>query len=87
MTVPPMEFENLCLLIPEGNLKDEIRDLLKRKKSSKEFNLESKIKIINEYMEKEIDHAEDYLKTLNRLQTDEIIYDKIFREVLKEVWW
>jgi predicted nucleotidyltransferase len=87
-TVPPMEFE--CLLnnlLPEGNLKSEIRTLLIRKRAGEELAFEPKIKIINEFINHELEYFQSLLV---RKQTtsivDEETFDIIFRQSLKEIW-
>ncbi|MEQ8187580.1 MAG: nucleotidyltransferase domain-containing protein, partial [Candidatus Eremiobacterota bacterium] len=55
-TVPPMEFNSLLTILPEGVLKNEIHKLLNEKIYGEETDLKPKIPIINEYLEQEITH-------------------------------
>lgn len=86
--VVPMEFELLIQrLIKDDELKDAIYELLRRKKEGQELDSESRIPVISEFIEIE----------LNRLSGNKIInsnndntaterLDEIFRWVLREVW-
>ena len=87
-TVPPIEFQTLVEgILEEGLFKQEILTLLARKISGDELNLEPKVTVINEYLEKEIIRLEDYTKTLTVQKVDPTpILDDLFREVLDEVW-
>jgi predicted nucleotidyltransferase len=55
---PPMEFEKLLSLITEKELLDKITELLKKKKSGIELNIEPKITIINDFIEKSLQYFE-----------------------------
>jgi uncharacterized protein len=81
-TVPPMEFRELLTILPEGVLKDEIQILLEKKKEGDEIDLKPKIPVLNEYLEKEISHFTDYIPALTASKGEEIIFDKLFREIL-----
>lgn len=87
-TIAPLEFPNLLeKIVPEGELKNEIRILLKRKISGDELDLERRIDLINEFIESEIEHLSEFVKSLNVQQedpTEEL--DELFRAVLTEVW-
>jgi hypothetical protein len=87
-SVPPIEFQELVKdLLEEGELKQEIGSLLERKIRGDELNLESKVTVINDFIEKEIHRLEDYTKTL-KISKEDItpLLDGLFREVLDEVW-
>jgi predicted nucleotidyltransferase len=86
--VPPTQFQVLLEeLLEDGPLKQEIQKLLDRKISGEELNLESKVKIINAFLEKEIIRLEEYSKTLKVSKEDITpLLDELFREVLDEVW-
>ncbi|CAH2713407.1 hypothetical protein BACCIP111895_00542 [Neobacillus rhizosphaerae] len=87
-SVPPIEFQELVKnLLEEGELKQEIASLLERKIRGDELNLESKVTVINDFIEKEILRLEDYTKTL-KISKEDItpLLDGLFREVLDEVW-
>lgn len=87
-TMPPIEFPVLLEeIVAEGLLKDEINKLLERKIAGEELNVEPRIDVINEFLEKEIIHLEHYVKSLNVEKKD--ITDKLdtlFRDALDEVW-
>lgn len=87
-TVPPIEFQTLVEeLLEEGQLKREILTLLERKISGDELNLEPKVTVINDYLEKEIIRLEEYTKTVKVPKVDMTpILDDLFRTVLDEVW-
>lgn len=64
-TMPPMEFEKLFKAQKlDSRLRDEIQRLLVRKRSGEELNIEAKIEVVNNFLEKEIRYFEDYVKTL-----------------------
>ncbi|MFC4323266.1 nucleotidyltransferase domain-containing protein [Litchfieldia salsa] len=86
--IPPMEFQALLEDILEpGELKESVSTLLKRKIAGEELNLEPKVDIINEYINKEIEHLEAYTKGLNLDIPDPTMeLDLLFRNTLKEVW-
>jgi uncharacterized protein len=87
-TVPPIEFQTLVEeLLDEGQLKKEMLILLERKISGDELNLEPKVTIINDYLEKEIIRLEEYTKTVNVQKVDTTpLLDELFRTILDEVW-
>ena len=86
--IPPVEFQTLLDdIIPPGELKDIINKLLERKIAGEELNLEPRIDVINQYLNKEIEHLDSYIKGINIEipdPTNEL--DKLFRETLEEVW-
>lgn len=87
-TIPPMSFQSLVEeLIPEGELKNHVDLLLRRKMAGDELNLEPRIDSINLFLDEEITRLEEYAKSLkvkNEDPTDQL--NKIFRETLTEVW-
>jgi uncharacterized protein len=87
-TVPPIAFQTLVEeLLEEGQLKREILTLLERKISGDELNLEPKVTVINDYLEKEIIRLEEYTKTVKVPKVDMTpILDDLFRTILDEVW-
>ncbi|MFF2446097.1 nucleotidyltransferase domain-containing protein [Neobacillus sp. NPDC058068] len=87
-TVPPIEFQELVKdLLEEGQLKQEILTLLERKISGDELNLEPKVTVINDFLEKEIIRLEEYTKTI-KISKEDItpLLDELFRDILEEVW-
>jgi uncharacterized protein len=87
-TVPPIAFKTLVEeLLEEGQLKREILILLERKISGDELNLEPKVTVINDYLEKEIIRLEEYTKTVKVPKVEMApILDNLFRTILDEVW-
>lgn len=87
-SIPPMEFEILLeYILQPGELKESVSTLLKRKKAGDELNLEPRVDIINEYLNKEIEHLEAYTKGLNLEISDPTMeLDRLFISTLKEVW-
>ncbi|WP_201714729.1 nucleotidyltransferase domain-containing protein [Rossellomorea arthrocnemi] len=87
-SIPPMEFQELVEdLLPAGELKDSIATLLKRKKAGEELNLEPRLDIIHEYLHKEIEHLEAYVKSINiHIPDPTAELDMLFRNALNEVW-
>ncbi|NHC40144.1 nucleotidyltransferase domain-containing protein [Bacillus sp. MM2020_1] len=87
-SVPPIEFQTLVEeLLEQGQLKEEIHTLLERKISGEELDLEPKVTVINDFLEKEINRLEEYTKTLKVSKEDMTpLLDDLFREVLDEVW-
>ncbi len=87
-TMPPMEFQLLLnTVLPNGNLVDDIQDLLVRKKSGEELDYGQQVKSINIFLDEHIQHFDHYLKSVVKKQpADEIMFDNIFREALREVW-
>lgn len=87
-TIPPIEFQSLVEeLIPEGNLKMLIDELLRRKMVGEELNLEQRIDQINLFLNDEINRLEEYAKNIrNDIQDPTESLNQIFRETLEEVW-
>ncbi|MBP1963761.1 nucleotidyltransferase domain-containing protein [Paenibacillus aceris] len=87
-SMPPMEFEKLVEeVLPNSKLKQEIYTLLTRKKAGVEFDLEPKVSVINDYLERQIAYFEETAKhiSVSGEQQDQEL-DALFREALKEVW-
>ncbi|MDW4509950.1 nucleotidyltransferase domain-containing protein [Priestia megaterium] len=85
---PPLEFPILLeKLLLEGELKEEVSKLLKRKISGDELDLEPRINVINEFSNLEIDRLDRYVRTLS-VELDDPTYelDQLFRDTLDEVW-
>lgn len=85
---PPISFHELLeVIIPEGELKNEVKNLLKRKLQSDELDIESRIKVINDFVENEIERLEEYIKSLKVKPKDPTkLLDELFRDTLHEVW-
>lgn len=85
---PPLEFPKLLEnILPNGELKNEIQTLLKRKIAGEEFDFEPKIEVINHFLNEEISRLREYTKTLN-IDIPDFTYhlDLLFRNTLEEVW-
>lgn len=85
---PPLEFPKLLEdLLPDGELKREIHTLLKRKISGEELDYESKVEVINQFLNEEIMRLKEYTSTLNvDLPDFTPQLDQLFRDTLDEVW-
>ncbi|WP_053363275.1 nucleotidyltransferase domain-containing protein [Bacillus sp. FJAT-27251] len=85
---PPLQFPVLMnTLVPEGELKAEIENLLRRKLDGEELDLEPKKEILNEFLSDEIFTLREYTKTLDHKIPDcTPQLDKLFRDALVEVW-
>jgi uncharacterized protein len=85
---PPLEFPTLLnTLVAEGELKDEILLLLKRKMAGDELDLEPKLPLLNGFLENEIFRLREYTKSLNLDAPNvTLILDHLFRDTLDEVW-
>jgi predicted nucleotidyltransferase len=85
---PPLEFPKLLeITLPEGELKNEIKTLLKRKLAGEELDIEPKIHIINNFLNEEIIRLREFTKTLNiDLPNFTSKLDLLFRDTLEEVW-
>ncbi|MBH0160427.1 nucleotidyltransferase domain-containing protein [Fictibacillus sp. 26RED30] len=84
---PPLEFSTLLEIVPEGNLKNEIKTLLNRKVNGEELNLEPRIDEINNFLNNEINNLREFTKTL-KIDTLNLTpqLDLLFRKTLEEVW-
>jgi len=87
--VPPLDFNVLVQdLIPQGSeLQEAVQNLLSRKMSGDELNLEPRLDVINTYLEERIAHYETVASAFEQCVgvTDEAL-DRLFRSALIEVW-
>lgn len=85
---PPLEFQTLLdNMLPEGTIKREVLILLERKSAGDELDLETRIDIINEFLENEMVHLQTYTKTKHRVIADPTEQlNQLFRRTLEEVW-
>ena len=83
-TPPPMEFQKLyedCELIsPE--LRNEIDELLKKKRSWVEMGKGNKIPILNDFLEEQITYIQNKAKKYNNNQIPTDILDTVFRKYI-----
>ncbi|GGE57239.1 nucleotidyltransferase domain-containing protein [Priestia taiwanensis] len=87
-TTPPISFHELLEdIVPEGTLKTEIDNLLKRKMIGDELDLEPRVNVINEFVEHEMARLEEYAKSLKvEVKDPTKMLDELFRGTLQEVW-
>ncbi len=85
---PPLEFPTLLEnLVPEGELKEEIQTLLKRKLDGEELDIEPRIQVINNFLNEEILRLREFTKTLDiSIPNFTPKLDLLFRHTLEEVW-
>lgn len=87
--VPPLDFNILVQdLIPHGSeLQETVQNLLSRKMSGEELNLELRLDVINMYLEERIVHYEAVASAFEQSVgvMDEAL-DVLFRSALIEVW-
>jgi len=86
-TIPPMEFEILLNnRLPEADiLKNEILQLLSRKRNGEELASGPRIDLINDFIEKGIACFKRYLNDFDiSINSDSSMLDELFRETLLE---
>ena len=62
---PPMEFEKLLIQINDKELLDKINELLQKKKSGIELGTETKVQIINDFIENKLEYFVKVVKTFD----------------------
>ena len=87
-SMPPMEFaELLTTQVADEKLKHEINKLLERKMNGEELDIETRIRIINNFLEQEIKHFNEVVTNYEiNIKPNTVILDKLFRTTLTEVW-
>ncbi|GGF83825.1 hypothetical protein GCM10010912_31240 [Paenibacillus albidus] len=86
---PPLAFSALVdELIPQGTeLYGTIQQLLARKMSGDELDLEPRLGVINEYLEQQIAHFEEEASGFGQSEgVPRDVLDELFRSALLEVW-
>lgn len=87
-SMAPMEFKTLVeTQVKDKELLTAIENLLARKMAGEELDKEPKIKVINDFVESEIEYFNKIVKqyeTEIKPITEKL--DKLFRETLEEVW-
>jgi len=85
---PPMEFQDLVdSEVKDEKVKFEITELLKRKMAGEELKEESKIEILNEFLESKIEFYKTYVEQIepnDKPQTE--LLDELFKKTIFEVW-
>lgn len=87
-TNPPILFQELVSdLVTDEQLKHEIDDLLKRKMAGEELDLENRVAVINDYIDKEIEHLTAFANSYNsELDDPTELLDQLYRKYLKVAW-
>ncbi|OAB25588.1 hypothetical protein PMSD_27980 [Paenibacillus macquariensis subsp. defensor] len=87
-TNPPILFDELVSdLVMDVHLKREIDDLILRKKAGEELNLQNRVDVINDYIEKEIEHLTAFANShIVELKDPTDILDQLYRKYLRIVW-
>ena len=87
-TTPPIGFHELLEdSVEEGELKEKVNELLHRKLNGEEFDLEPRIDVINQFVEREMERLEAYAKSLEGSVEDPTSQlDELFRKTLEEVF-
>ncbi|OWA34492.1 hypothetical protein B9G55_17320 [Saccharibacillus sp. O16] len=87
-SLPPMAFDELKdKLIPPGELRMAVDELLARKKSGVELKAEPRIAVINNYLEQQIEHFEQSAPQMtNSGESVDDRLDPLFRLVLRQAW-
>ncbi len=85
---PPILFQDLVGdLVTEPELKAAIEDLLRRKIADEELDLEHRVEVIHEFIEKEIEHLTAFARSAHsELEDPTQMLDELFRKYLKIVW-
>lgn len=86
--MPPMAFDTLKEeLLPPGELRTAVDELLERKKSGVELKAEPRIEVINQYLETQISYFEH---TAPQMASSDVTVDDrldpLFRSVLRQAW-
>lgn len=83
---PPISFQELMAdILPEGELKNAIELLLKRKLMGDELDTEARIDVINDFVENEIRRLEEYVKSIKvEVKDPTNLLDELFRNTLQE---
>lgn len=87
-TNPPILFQELVSdIVTDSQLEREINDLLKKKIAGVELNLEKRVDVINDYIEKEIEHLTEFANShKSELKDSTEVLDQTYRKYLKMVW-
>jgi uncharacterized protein len=87
-TMPPMEFQVLVdTLVKDILLKKEIETLLVRKISGEELKEETRIQILNDFLEQKINYYNIYVNSLDiheQPKTEQL--NELFKQTISEAW-
>ena len=83
---PPMEFETLLTQIQDKALLDKVNELLIRKKTGIELGIESKITLINDFIERKLKHFEETVNTFDpREKPNQTKLEEGFIKILESI--
>ncbi len=68
------------------SLVKEIDRLMVRKMAGDELDMEPKIEAINDFLAQQIEHCSLFVEGMEMADVDEDVLDRLFREMLGEVW-
>ncbi len=87
-TFPPLSFQTLVnQLIPKGELRQQINQLLEGKMSGMELDLEKRISVFHTYFDEAFEELEKYAHSVDEKKVDSTEkLNCMFRSALKEVW-
>lgn len=82
---PPMEFGELLTQIDNKTLSEKISELLVKKKSGVELGIESQIPVINEFIEKKLQHFEGAIQSFDpKKKPDQQLLEDGFIRILED---
>jgi predicted nucleotidyltransferase len=82
--VPPMEFGTLLNQIQDKELHEKINELLLRKKAGVELSVEPRISIINNFIEKMLQHFKDTVVSFDpRTKPDHNFLEEEFINIIE----
>ncbi|GGF93620.1 nucleotidyltransferase domain-containing protein [Paenibacillus aceti] len=87
-TSPPILFQELVQdLVTEPELRAAIEELLRRKIAGEELNLEQRVDVIHEFVERELEHLSEFAKAVQAKLADPTeLLDELYRKYLQIAW-
>lgn len=87
-TSPPILFQELVQdLVTEPELRAAIEELLRRKIAGEELNLEQRVDVIHEFVERELEHISEFAKAVQAKLADPTeLLDELYRKYLQIAW-
>ncbi len=83
----PMKFERLLdRVLPAGEIRKEIDNLLERKRNGEELDSGAQIAILNGFIETELASLEASIHSAKQSQPDQEKLNRLFYNTLQEVW-